>query len=78
MEKLTKKLDPTDRDIIRCLDKAKMRITPNKIAKAINVHPTTVQNRLKFLDRSNITNCKMRGNRRYCKVNSNWKNKIKT
>ena len=62
------RFDPTDREILRVLKPLRLPVTPNKIAMAIKVHPTTVQNRLKIFDRANITFSKKRGNRTYSKL----------
>lgn len=69
------KLDPIDRDIIRLLKPLKLAVTPARIANKINVHPSTVQRRLKKLDDCNITKCVKRGNRTYCKLYKSGKNK---
>jgi len=70
-----KKLDPIDRDIIRLLKPLKLAVTPAKIASKINVHPSTVQRRLKNLDDCNITKCVKRGNRTYCKLQKTARSK---
>lgn len=67
------KFDPIDREIIRLLKPLKLAVTPAKIADKINVHPSTVQRRLKKLDECRITKCVKRGNRTYCKLQQNRK-----
>ncbi len=69
------KLDPIDREIIRLLKPLKLAVTPAKIADKINVHPSTVQRRLKKLDDCHITKCVKRGNRTYCKLKKSSRNK---
>jgi predicted transcriptional regulator len=69
------RLDPTNREIIRVLKDLKLAVTPSKIAQTITVHPTTVQNRLKDLDKAGITQCNKKGNRTYCKINPKWRKK---
>lgn len=67
------KYDPTNREIIRVLQNLKLAVTPARIARTITVHPTTVQNRLKELDKAGITQCSKKGNRTYCKINPKWR-----
>lgn len=62
------KLTPTDREIIRVLTGLKLRVTPAKIARTINVHPATVKKKLLVLDKANITVSMKRGNRTYTKL----------
>ncbi len=79
MKKTKRKLDPTDREIIRVLAPLRLPVTPNKIATTINVHQATVQERLRRLDKLKITDCKKEGKnkRMICKIGSKWKQKIK-
>ena len=62
------RLHPIDRDIIRSISSLKLAVTPSKIAKTINVHPTTVQRHVKALSQKGILKCNMKGNRTYCKL----------
>ena len=71
-----RKLTPTERDIIRSLIGVKLRVTPSKIAKTINVHPTTVQKKIQR-ELKKITDCTKRGNRTMCKLKPNWKKKLR-
>ncbi len=65
------KLHPIDRDIIRSISTAKLGVTPSKIAKAINVHATTVQKHVNILSKRGFIDCNKKGNRTYCKINLN-------
>ena len=62
------RFDPIDREIIRSMKDLKLRVTPSKIANTINVHPSTVKNRLKALDKARITDSIKRGNRTLTKL----------
>jgi len=79
LKKINKKLDPTDREIIRVLAPLKLPVTPNKIATTINVHQATVQERLRKLDKFKITKCKKDGKnkRMVCEIDPMWKQNIK-
>ena len=79
MKKRKRKLDPTDREIIRVLVPLRLPVTPNKIATTIGVHQATVQERLHKLDKLKITKCKKDGKnkRMICKINPRWKQSIK-
>ena len=70
-----RKLTPTERDIIRSLIGVKLRVTPAKIARTINVHPVTVQRKIQR-ELKKITDCTKRGNRTMCKLKPNWKKKM--
>lgn len=69
--------DPTDRDILRVLNKAKLSATPSKIARTINVHPSTVKNRVQRLNKMNLLTLKSRGNRILVKTDKADKAAIK-
>ncbi|MEK6884579.1 MAG: hypothetical protein AABY22_33410 [Nanoarchaeota archaeon] len=73
---MEKKLHPIDRDIIRSLAGLKLAVTPSKIAKTINVHPTTVQSHIKELAKRGIADCVEKGNRLMCKINPKWKKRV--
>lgn len=68
------RLDPIDREIIRVLQPLKLPVTPSKIAKTITVHPATVQNRLKRLNKLGITHCEKNGKnkRMNCMISPGW------
>ncbi len=66
----TKKFDPTDREILRVLSKAKLRATPSKIANAINIHPSTAKSRVEKLSNMGLVDLKLRGNRTLAKANN--------
>jgi len=61
-----KVLHPIDKEIIRALMNSRIRVTPSKISKAINVHPSTAQRRIMELSKNKIISCKKSGNRTYC------------
>ncbi len=63
------KFDPTDREILRILSKARLSATPSKIARAINIHPSTAKRRVKKLSKQGLVNLKSRGNRTFVKGN---------
>ena len=54
----------------------KLRVTPARIAKAINVHPATVQRKIS-IDLKKIIDCEKRGNRSMCKLTEDWKKKAR-
>lgn len=71
-------LNPIDRDIIRALASTRLKVTPSRIARTINVHPVTVKNRIKPLTQRDIIQCQPKGNRTYCSVDlSKLKKKLK-
>ena len=63
------KLHPIDRDIIRSISRIRLGVTPSKIAKTINIHPTTAQRHIFRLTKNGFLLCNKKGNRTYCKVN---------
>ena len=71
--RIKKHLDPIDRDILRTLQPLRLKVTPFKIAKAINVHPVTVQRRMQELDRKSLTKCIKKGNRTLCELDPDFK-----
>jgi len=62
------KFDPIDRDILKALSKSRLRVTPTKIARAINIHPATAKRRIEILNKKKHVDCKFRGNRLMCKI----------
>lgn len=66
---IRKPLHPIDKEILRALSGANMRVTPSQISKAIGIHPVTAQNRIKELMKRDLVICKPKGNRTYCKPN---------
>lgn len=74
MIKGKKKFDPIDRDIIRSMDKVKLKVTPAKVAETIGVHPSTAKKRMENLEKRKIILCERKGNRMKCKLN---KEKVK-
>lgn len=69
------KLTPTEREIIRSLTGLKLRVTPAKIAKTINVHPATVQKKINT-DLRKLIDSEKRGNRNMVKLKADWKKKM--
>ena len=55
--------DPIDREILRVLSKARMSATPSKIARTINIHPSTAKVRVQRLSKQGLVELKSRGNR---------------
>ena len=75
---MIKRLHPIDKEILRALIGAKIRVTPFKISKTIGIHPVTAQTRIKELMKMDLIICNSRGNRTYCKPNiSELKKKLK-
>ncbi len=63
------RFDPTDREILRVLSRAKMPATPCKIARTITVHPATAKVRIQKMSRMGLLNIKKRGNRMMVRAN---------
>lgn len=64
-----RRLHPIDKEILRALSGANMKVTPSQISKAIGIHPVTAQNRIKVLSGAHLIKCVPKGNRVYCKPN---------
>jgi len=50
------------------LNKAKLRATPSKIARTINIHPSTAKSRVQRLHSMKLVSLKSRGNRTFVKA----------
>lgn len=60
--------DPTDREILRVLSRARLSATPSKIARTINIHPSTAKSRVQRLHHMKLVTLKSRGNRIFVKA----------
>lgn len=73
---MVRRLHPIDKDILRALIGARVRVTPSQISHAIGVHPVTAKNRIDELMRRNLVKCQPKGNRTYCRANVDLIKKI--
>ena len=73
----SRKLDPIDRDIIRVLAPLRRGVTPSQVADSIGIHPSTAKLRMLRLWRKRLLDCRRKGNRLICKVNSGELSRIR-
>lgn len=66
---MVRRLHPIDKEILRALMGSKIKVTPSQISKSIGIHPVTAQKRIKELVKINLVKCKLKGNRKYCRIN---------
>lgn len=68
-DKMKKKYDPIDREIVRVMTPLKRSVSPSKIASAIGIHPTTAKKRIERLRDDKVIDCNLKGKRMKCKIN---------
>jgi len=64
--KQQKKQDPYTESIARTLNNINKKVTPSEIARYLKVHPNTVKERIKAMEKKGLVSCKKEGNRTYC------------